>query len=108
MINAELHLRMLEKMSQILEALPTSKNINEISQKTNIPTSTIQRYLSREDLILTLTNYDLKLTTEIMQKNKEWLQRAKKEGTQKGGKISQEMYHFSKDESGKFNGNKRK
>ena len=108
MINAEQHLKMLEKLSNILKALPDSKNINEVSKKTNIPTSTIQRYLNREYLILTLTNYDRKLTTEILEKNREWLKNAKKEGNQKGGVISQAMYQFSKDESGKFNGNKRK
>lgn len=108
MINAEQHLRMLEKLSDILKALPNSKNINEVSKKTNIPTSTIQRYLNRKDLILELTNYDIKLTTEILEKIHEWLKKAKKEGNQKGGVTSQTMYHYSKDKYGKFNGNKRK
>lgn len=108
MISAEQHLKMLEKMSAILKALPDSKNINEVSEKTNIPTSTIQRYLNREDLILAVTEYDVKLTAEILEKNREWLNNAKKDGNKKGGILSQTMYQFSKDESGKFNGNKRK
>ena len=54
-----------------------------------------------------LTGYDTALCDEILQKNQEWLKRAKQEGLKQGGKMSQAMYDYTKDETGKFTGNKK-
>ena len=105
----EQEIEMLKKLSEILKILSTTKSIKEISKLTNIPTSTIQRYLNNKDLILKLLNslegtatYD-----QVAEQISVWLQQAKNEGHKKGGIISQEKYGYKKGEAGKFSGNRK-
>ena len=105
MVSKEQKIKMLNNLSEIIKVLPTSSNINEIHQQTGISTSTIQRYLNRKDLLLDLIGDDT-ICEEIFQVHQEWLKSAKKEGLQKGGRVSQERYGYLKEEDGKFRGNK--
>ena len=77
-------------------------SIKELSDKLGkgFSTSTIQRYFHelREKKYIVDDEY-----AEIC----EWLENNKKISTSKGGKISQEMYGYSKDESGHFTGGKK-
>lgn len=97
---------MLKKTAQILSVLPITNSIKEISEKTGISTSTIQRYLNNEELIKEV----LKITKisesyeELSLRIKEWLKKSKKEGHKRGGANSQSLHSFSKDDEGKFLG----
>ncbi len=110
MVNEEQKKEMLKKLSIILESLKDCKNIKEVSEVTQIPTSTIQRYLSRTDYYEELVQYGF-LSRENLDKLRDytasWLGAAKIEGLQRGGKISQEKHGFNKSEGGKFRGSGR-
>ncbi|MBQ8131061.1 MAG: hypothetical protein IJ193_01055 [Bacilli bacterium] len=101
---------MLEKLSTILREMQTCTNIPEISEKTGIPTSTIQRYLNRPDYFMELSDAGL-LSRENVPKalefTRDWLTTAKQNGLQKGGQTSQEKHGFSKGEGGHFKGSGR-
>ena len=106
MISREQKLEMLNKMRLILPLIEQFSSIKEISEKTNIPTSRIQRYLNNEGLIravLTITKSE-ESYEELSLKIKEWLKRSKTEGHKRGGVNSQNLHSFSKDEEGKFLG----
>ena len=92
---------MLKKMQQIIKILPTCKSIKEISEQTKIPTSTIQRYLNKEELLIDI------ISKEELTFIKNWLINAKKEGIKKGCTNSQEKNSYLKDDKGKFIGNKK-
>lgn len=91
----------IKDLSIILKEMPNSKNIEEISKKTGIPRSTIQRYLNRKDYFVELINYNfinsqktLELLFEEVQK---WLVDSKNRGRSKGGITSQHKYYENKD-----------
>ena len=81
--------------------------IKEVEEITGIPSSTIQRYLSREDYFKELAGEGL-LSPENVPKalkyTQDWLKTSKRAGLSRGGKTSQERYGFQKTEDGKFNG----
>lgn len=112
MKSREQELAMLNKVKLILSLYQNTSSIREISEQTNIPTSTIQRYLNNEELIrevLTITK-SKESYEELSLKIKEWLKKSKAEGHKRGGVNSQNLHSFSKDEEGKFlgSGNKRR
>lgn len=109
MRSKEQEIEMLEKLSKILRELPTAKSIKDISQKTNIPTSTVQRYLNKKDLITEFleVNKSNENYEQINEEIKEKLSTYKSEGHRRGGQISQEKYGYSKGEAGKFTGNRK-
>lgn len=105
MISDEQRIAMLNKMSKILSVLPECSSIGEVSNATGIPTSTIQRYLNRKDLLEEVIGETL--CEEFFPKIQEWLANAKMNGLINGGKVSQERHGYLKDEIGKFKENKR-
>lgn len=89
-----------EKRRLAIKNYQKVSNISELSMLLNISKSSLQRYL-RED--------SKKITSkEEYKRILEWLKNAKEEGTKKGGKVSQELHDFAKDEMGKFSGSGRK
>lgn len=90
----EQRLEMLNKLSIILEQLPTSNSIRDISKKTNIPTSTIQNYLHNNKLISELLGIEIdsKEYKDFISTLQKWLSKAKKEGPIYGNKVLQERY----------------
>lgn len=90
----EQRLRMLDRLATILEYLPTSKSIRDISIKTNIPTSTIQVYLQNDKLISELLGLDINSDEYKQFKStiQTWLDKAKKEGPKYGNKVLNERY----------------
>lgn len=88
-----------DKINIVLNNYKKANNIGELSKLVNIPTSSIQRYLKN----------DLKkvLSKEEYQEIELWLQNAKKDGLSRGGTNSQINNGYTKDEIGRFNGNKR-
>lgn len=113
MLSEEQRIEKLRKLSFILKVLPDCKSIGEISEKTNIPTSTIQRYLNDKKMFMELFIQDIKVLQKIEEaeqtygKVQEFLRKSKEEGLSKGGKKSQELYGYEKDEYGKFRGSKK-
>lgn len=124
MVSEKQRIEMLRKLSSILMVLNSCHNIDEITRKTGIPSSTVQRYLNRKDLLFGLlkdeglfeTTFQKSQTAipntyqfveQTFEQNKEWLQNSKKEGLSRGGLESQRKYGYSKNEVGKFNGPKR-
>ena len=106
MRSVEQEIKMLKNLSDILKLLPTTKSIKEISEKTGIPTSTIQRYLNSKELIIKLLEQEkIENYGKIFETIQTWLHQAKVEGNKKGGLISQEKHSYSKNETGQFNGN---
>ena len=51
MISNAQQIERLNKVKQIISALPTCNTIGEINQITDISTSSIQRYLNKHELI---------------------------------------------------------
>lgn len=107
MINDDQRREILGKLSAILRAMQTCKSIKEVEEVTGIPSSTIQRYLSREDYFHDLVGEKL-LKPENLQKaiqyTKDWLQTSKQAGLKRGGKTSQDRHGYQKTKDGKFNG----
>lgn len=108
MLGVKQRIIMLEKLSFILVEMKSCKRICEISEKTGIPTSTIQRYLQRDDLLLCLFDYDMKVCSAFRLQIDIWLQNAKVAGNQLGGVVTQEKHGYQKEKSGKFSGIGRK
>ena len=108
MLGVKQRIIMLEKLSLILVEMKSCKRICEISEKTGIPTSTSQRYLKRDDLLLCLFDYDMKVCSAFRLQIDIWLQNAKVAGNQLGGVVTQEKHGYQKEKSGKFSGIGRK
>ena len=107
MVNELQKIEILRKLMVILKELSTSKNIKEISEKTNIPTSTIQRYLNREDYFNELIKYNLMKQDDVEKIQvivEKWLRQAKQNGLKDGGKKSQAMFGYAKADNGTFIG----
>ena len=98
MIKLEQRLNMLDRLATILEYLPTSKSIRDISIKTNIPTSTIQVYLHNDGLISELLGLDINSDEykEFKSTINIWLSIAKKEGPKYGNKVLSKRYKTRK------------
>ena len=97
----------LEKLSAILLAMKTCSSIKEVEEATGIPSSTIQRYLNREDYYHDLVGIGLLKPENVpkaIQYTKDWLQASKQAGLRRGGKTSQERHGYQKTKDGKFNG----
>ncbi len=107
-VSDEQKIKMLKKLSAMLAAMKGCQSIQEISNCTAIPTSTIQRYLNKKDLLLELVSYNQDLCDEIFEQNQLWLKRANTLGKQKGGSTTQARYGFEKKEFGKFNGSRKR
>lgn len=76
------------------------KNLKQLSNITSIPTSTLQRYLNND-----ISKY---ISKEEYLEIQKWLQTAKQEGLSRGGINSQLNNEYTKDEIGRFNGNKKR
>ncbi len=91
------------KIKYVLEEFRKYKNeiinLKELSNLTSISTSSLQRYL-KEDMLRYVSK-------EEYQEIELWLQNAKKDGLSRGGTNSQINNSYTKDEIGRFNGNKR-
>lgn len=110
MVSDSQRLEILHKMSLLISNIKNCNNIKELSEVTGIPSSTIQRYLSREDYFEELSKEGILKSDNVkvaLNYTKSWLERSKKEGLKKGGLTSQERYGYSKNSEGKFNGNGR-
>lgn len=88
-----------EKRLLAIDNFSKVKNLEELSNLLGFSTSSLQRYLKDD-------------AKQIVSKNKyeeicKWLANAKYEGLVSGGKTSQELHGFSKDEIGKFKGSKK-
>lgn len=94
MLNFEQRIKMLDRLSLILEYLPVSNSIRDISIKTNIPTSTIQVYLHNNKLISELLGIDIKSCEyeEFRRVVDLWLVKAKKEGPKYGNQVLNRKY----------------
>lgn len=82
----EQEIEMLKRLSLILKELQNSKTIRDISEKTGIPTSTIQKYLNKKEYIEKFleTTKSTKTYEEVSENIKAWLVQAKLEGPIKG------------------------
>lgn len=112
MLSEEQRIEKLRKLSLILRVFPNCKSIGEISEKTNILTSTIQRYLNDKKMFVEFFVQDIKVSQlEEIEKTyeevQEFLKKSKGEGLSKGGKKSQELHGYKKDKYGKFKGNRK-
>ena len=103
MISKGQEIERLNKVKDIISKLRDCISIKEISIKTNIPTSTIQRYLNNTKLLKESGLHD-----EDINNINTWLRNAKRIGLSKGGKNSQEKYTYDRDNFGHYNGMKRK
>lgn len=108
MLGVKQKIVMLEKLSLILVEMKTCRRIQEISVRTGIPTSTIQRYLQRDDLLLCLLDYDTRVCSAFRLQIDIWLKNAKVAGNQLGGVVTQNKHGYQKEKSGKFSGIGRK
>lgn len=110
MISNEQRIERLKKLSNILKVMPECSSIGEISEKTKIPTSTIQRYLNNKKLFVELFLEEEKIDSNfengisVYEQVQSFLKDSKKAGLSKGGIKSQQLYGYSKDEDGKFQG----
>ena len=104
MVSLEQRVCMLEKLARILSVMDSCQTIKEISLKTGISTSTIQRYLNRRDLLLQLFDYQDDIVSSLFQAIQIWLLRANLHGHHEGGRISQKRHGYSKRKTGKFCG----
>ena len=97
---------MKEKTRICVNALLGEKlNQNEIEKKYKIPSSTVGRLLNNEKLLTEIYGPDAQF---VINEIKEYQQKNKAIGHSMGGIISQENNGYTKDENGKFNGNRRK
>ncbi len=107
MLSKAQKLEILEKMYQILKRMNDSTSISEISTKTKIPKSTIQRYLNKEEYYEFLVEehiLDYEKANKLMTSAREWLESSKKNGLKKGGKNTQLIHGYTKKKDGKFSG----
>ncbi len=104
MVSIKQRIKMLDNLSIILNQMKICTSIQEISDNTKIPTSTIQRYLNRKDLLLQLLEYNLEHCQQMREQIEIWLNNSKQIGHQQGGLTTQKRYGYQKLKSGKFNG----
>ena len=102
MISEEQLYEKIKRIKLLLSEINNSKNIKELSEKTRIPKSSVQRYLNDYDFLI---SNDL-CTIDDLKTIRNWLKIAKNEGVSRGGKISQTRHGYEKNEKGEFTGNK--
>lgn len=112
MLSEKQRLDRLKNFSKILVALPDCNSIGEISEVTEIPTSTIQRYLNDKRLYEEFFSEAGKVSedievSEVFERIQNTLKEYKQNGLSKGGKKSQELHGYEKDENGKFKGGRK-
>ena len=105
MISKSQEIERLNKVKEIIKVIWTSNSIKEISIKTKIPTSTIQRYLNNNSLLKEAGLFE----NDIL-RIKKWLIESKIKGLSKGGKTTQDKYKdsYTRIENGKYSGIKKK
>ena len=83
----------LQQAKAILEILPQSNSIRDVSKKTGISESTIQNILHQPTLIAEalVLNNDLETIKQINIKINEWFKKNKYEGFRRGAIISQSI-----------------
>lgn len=112
MLSKKQRLERLQNFSKILVALPNCNSIGEISEVTKIPTNTIQRYLNDKKLYeeffleAGIVKEDMEVD-EVFERIQNDLKEYKQNGLSKGGKKSQELHGYAKDENGKFIGGRK-
>lgn len=105
MLSEEQQLNRIKRVKDILKVISDYKkedkfpNIENIYESTNIPTSSIQRYLN-DDVLLTESG----MTDEEITYIKQQLAIKKHQGQIKGGIISSTVNVSLKNEKGHFNG----
>lgn len=109
MLSEKQRIEILNDFRKILLSIKSgATNISDVSKETNIPRSTIQRRLKKEELYLDVyTLCDCLENLPTQQEVESWLQNAKSVGNKKGGLTSQEIYGHSKKSNGEFNGVKK-
>lgn len=107
MLSRAQKLEMINKLSNILKEIEKCENIKEVSDKTSISTSTIQRYLNDDKLILEVVGSQ-DVANEKRNYISNWLENAKINGVKRGGTTTQERYGFEKDKAGKFQGSRKR
>lgn len=103
MVSNEQRAKMLMRLRVILDVIHSCRNIAEVSKKTDISTSVIQRYLNNKEMLMELFG-DTKMAEACYEKNQLWLREAKMVGNRNGGVISQKKHGYAKVKGGKFNG----
>ena len=89
-----------EKVKLAINNYKNAKNLKELSLLLGISTSSLQRYLTNDSKeIVSLEEY---------KRIKDWLNNALIMGNKEGGKISQSIYGFDKDDEGHFKGSGKK
>ena len=90
----------LEKVELAIKNYKNVKNLKELSTLLGISTSSLQRYLTNDSKeIVSLEEY---------KRIKEWLNNAIINGNKEGGKTSQNLHGFKKDDEGHFKGSGKK
>jgi len=88
----------LERIRKEISLINECNSISELSNKTGIPTSTIQRDLNDYNRVVEIFGKD------VFDEIQNWLKTSKKIGLSNGGKKSQQLYNYEKDELGHFKG----
>ena len=101
MFSKEQEIERLNKISLIMSVIWESTSIKDISDKTKISTSSIQRYLNNDDLLR-----EAGLTSDDILEVRKWLLNSKMNGLSTGGKKTQSKYggSYTRVDDGKFSG----
>jgi len=101
MVSSEQEREINRKILAVHKAFYSSNTILEVSKKTGIPTSSVQRYLTCE-------RAESLLGKDAVLEAKRRLSEIKKEGNQKGG-INYSIFNVStKNSAGQFTGSKKR
>lgn len=88
-----------------IEALFNGLNQSQIEAKYKIPSSTVGRFLSNEEVIREIYGADADF---VIDEIKIYNQKNKMNGNVLGGKTSSILNEYTKDEDGKFTGSKKR
>ena len=107
MISHAQHVEKLERVKKVIDTFLSYEDIsiNELSKITKISSSTIQRDLNDLDYIRMVYGGRSK---EVFEKISERLKKNRKNGLSRGGTISTTNNIPTRDENGKFTGNKKR
>ena len=106
MLSEEQNLKIEDKIKIVVKAfLSGEKTINEIEKETGISSSSIQRYLNKEEKLKEIYGSDADF---IIEEIKRKLEENKKEGLSRGGTNFAKNNNPTKDDLGHFTGSVRK
>ena len=101
MFSKDQEIERLNKIKLIMSVIWKSNSIKDISGKTGISTSSIQRYLNNDELLR-----EAGFTRDDILEVNKWLLTSKKNGLSRGGKKTQSKYggSYTRIDDGKFSG----